>query len=353
MRSILYNVNSVGVNGTKQCGKSRALIRSAIRISSTTMAIQYIKNDADFSSQIGRNKYLVANFTASWCGPCKAIAPVVDQLYDSGKYDKVEIVRVDLDACPLVASKYVVTSVPTFVFFENGSEVARVVGASAKLLQEIDALNAKAEADTSAGPRSTLSTETPVVGGVSKYVPKGFSVLNLVIDFENAVALNVLPLHESNDDFKNVLRLAEKSGAVMSDADSQALFFVPLHNICKVYSLLVKFTRPTSTEGLELDDDELSEVQAPNLVKIWPNRPGVLSFDDATGDAPHVEKLEDLQDGWYEAKVKYVRFQNVQNLNIFFDGGDEDSHTIVEQLAIVGISGDSKDQGSVLQAEDE
>lgn len=314
--------------------------------------IQFVKDDGDFSQLLARNKFLVANFTASWCGPCQAIKPMVDGFYASEKYSKIEIVRVDLDTCQLTAAKYVVTSVPTFVFFEAGKEVSRVVGASPKLVNELDNLNAKAVADTGTTGRASAAPPAPAVSKeIAQHIPKGFAVLNDIIHFGDLVALNVLPLTQDAD-VKNLFKVGEKNATVLSDADSQALFFVPLNNICKVYSILVKFSRPEYREGLELDDEELMAAQAPSLLKIWPNRPGILSFDDASGDAPHVERISAMGEGWYEARVKYVRFQNVQNLNIFVDGHDEDAHTLVEKIVIVGVSGDSKEQGTVQQLEE-
>lgn len=319
--------------------------------------IQFVKNEADFNAYLQKNKFLVANFTASWCGPCQALKPIVDSLYNDPKYSKVEIVRVDLDANSSIASRYSITSVPSFLFFENGKETDRVTGFLAP--QFLAALNKhadKANGDPSVSGRGGTAPSV-IALEVASLVPKGFHVLNDVIHFGDMVALNTIPLVKSDSaEAKNVFRTSEKgTTTVLTDADSQALFFVPLNNICKLYSVLIKLAKPVAADNLELDEDELaSETQSPNLVKIWPNRPGILSFDDASGDAPHIETIEETGDSlWYEVKVKYVRFQNVQNLNIFIDGDDEDFHTLVEKIVLVGVSGDSKDQGLLQGAEEE
>lgn len=320
------------------------------------MPIQFVTSEADFDAQLQKNRFLVANFTAAWCGPCQALKPVVDALYDEEKYSKVEIVRVDLDAQGAIAERYSITSVPTFVFFEDGAETDRVTGFLRQITASLDKLAAKANGDSRIKARGGAEPSA-VAADVAQYVPKGFYVLNDVIHFGDMVTLNALPLVKGDDsEAKNVFRVSQKGDAtVLTDADSQALFFVPLNNICKLYSVLVKVARPQPGENLELDADELAnETQHPSVVKIWPNRPGVLSFDDANGDAPHVETIEQIGDSaWYEIKVKYVRFQNVQNLNIFIDGDDEDSHTLVEKLVLVGVSGDSKDQGLVAPPDDD
>lgn len=312
------------------------------------MSIQFVKNDADFKSYLSKNKYLVANFTASWCGPCQALKPIVDELYKNSKYSKIEIVRVDLDANQSVASQYSISSVPTFVFFQGGKETDRVTGFLApKITATLDKYAELANADGSVTSRGS-SKPSAIALEVSAYVPKGFGVLNDVIHFGDMVSLNTVSLVKSdNAEPKNVFRTSEKGvTTIMTDADSQALFFVPLNNISKLYSVLIKFAKPEPADNLELDADELeNEIQKPSVVKLWPNRPGVLLFDDTAGDAPHVEQIGETDSLWYEVKVKYVRFQNVQNLNIFIDGADDDLHTLVDKIVLVGISGDSKDQG--------
>ena len=70
----------------------------------------------------------LVDFYADWCGPCKMIAPVLDDL--ASEYDgKVSIVKVDADAHPEVLSKYGVRGLPTLMMFENGKPVGTRVGA--------------------------------------------------------------------------------------------------------------------------------------------------------------------------------------------------------------------------------
>lgn len=280
--------------------------------------------------------------------------PVVDGLYSDAKYSSIEIVRVDLDANQGLARRFQVTSVPTFVFFRNGKEDERVTGFSSQIISLLDkyAETAKSEG---VGARGPAKTQTNWEKQTKELVPKGFSVLNDLIHFGEATSLNVLLLHKHEEaDAKDVFRLAEAKSQVFTDADSQGLFFVPLNNISKVHSLLIKKAN-VQGDGFRLDSDELAdESQPPNLVKVWANRPGVLSFDDAADDeaATHAEKIGSFDLDWYEVKLKYVRFQKVQNLNIFIDGADEDSHTLVEKILVVGVAGDSTDQGSLANDHD-
>lgn len=311
------------------------------------MSINYIKSSRDFDEYLAHNKYLVANFTAQWCGPCQTIKPVVDQLYTdvNERYRKIEIVRVDLDTQGELAAKYEVSSIPTFIFFESGKVVETVKGASfPALVKALDALEAKAQGDGSVqGRNGNGAAEAIDLFGVSSKIPKGFEILNRAIDFGQFEALNVVSLH---GEIKNVLAAgtAEKS-AVASDADSQGLFYVPLINICKVYSILIRAKKGEGNESVDAD-----ETQVPNLIKVWVNGHSILSFDEANDDKnpAHLEKIgEDAFGDWYECKLKFVRFQKVQSLSIFFDGEDEDYHTVIDKVLLVGLNGDAKDQGSV------
>lgn len=72
-------------------------------------------------------KLMVVDFTASWCGPCKFLAPVINDLAD--KYEDVVFVKIDVDELKDVAQQYDVKAMPTLVLLKQEKEVARVVGA--------------------------------------------------------------------------------------------------------------------------------------------------------------------------------------------------------------------------------
>lgn len=68
---------------------------------------------------------------AVWCGPCRAIAPIVEQIAE--EYDgRVKVARLDVDQNPGTAIRYGVRSIPTLILFKNGQEVERVIGAMPK-----------------------------------------------------------------------------------------------------------------------------------------------------------------------------------------------------------------------------
>ncbi|EIM78598.1 thioredoxin [Nitritalea halalkaliphila LW7] len=96
--------------------------------------------DANFEEIIASEKPVLVDFWAEWCGPCKMIGPVVEEL--AGDYDgKAVIGKVDVDANPSVAAKFGIRSIPTLLFFKGGEIVDKQVGAVPKgvLAQKLDA----------------------------------------------------------------------------------------------------------------------------------------------------------------------------------------------------------------------
>lgn len=84
-------------------------------------------NETEFNAKIPSAPIAMVDFWATWCGPCKMLAPVIEDL--GGKYEgKAVIAKVDVDENPGLAGTYGVMSIPTVLFFQNGKEIARKVG---------------------------------------------------------------------------------------------------------------------------------------------------------------------------------------------------------------------------------
>lgn len=81
-------------------------------------------------------KTVVVDFWATWCGPCRMVSPVLEKIAQD--HPEIELVKVDIDANPVVASEYQVRSIPFMIVFQNGKRVKEVIGAKprAALLKE-------------------------------------------------------------------------------------------------------------------------------------------------------------------------------------------------------------------------
>ena len=88
--------------------------------------------DATFDNDVLKaNEPVVVDFWAEWCGPCRMIAPALEEISKSLN-GKVKIVKLNVDENPGTASKYGIMSIPTLMIFKNGELAARQVGAAPK-----------------------------------------------------------------------------------------------------------------------------------------------------------------------------------------------------------------------------
>ena len=99
--------------------------------------------DSSFDAEVLQGDIpVVVDFWAEWCGPCRLIAPVLDEL--AKEYDgKVKVTKMNVDENPGVSMKYQVRSIPTLMFFKGGERVDQVIGAvpKAELKKRFDAVS--------------------------------------------------------------------------------------------------------------------------------------------------------------------------------------------------------------------
>lgn len=88
--------------------------------------------DASFEADVLKSdKAVLVDFWATWCGPCKMVAPVLDEI--AGEHpDKITVAKLDIDANPGTARDYQVMSIPTMILFQGGKPVKQIVGARPK-----------------------------------------------------------------------------------------------------------------------------------------------------------------------------------------------------------------------------
>ena len=106
------------------------------------MAKVFAVTDAEFDEKVVKaEKPVLVDFWAEWCGPCKMIAPLVDEL--SEEMDgQMEFAKVDVDANPITAVTYGIRSIPALLIFKGGKPVDQIIGAVPKgqLKKKLDAI---------------------------------------------------------------------------------------------------------------------------------------------------------------------------------------------------------------------
>ncbi len=91
------------------------------------MSAEYIADEAAFDTLIKEDSVVVVDCTASWCGPCKLVAPLMDQL--SEEFDgKATVSKLDLDSNKDVAKRFGIKSIPAVMFFKNGELMDTLIG---------------------------------------------------------------------------------------------------------------------------------------------------------------------------------------------------------------------------------
>ena len=87
--------------------------------------LKHIKDSAEFNNETAKGKVLV-DFFATWCGPCKMLAPIVEKV--ASKHEDITVLKVDVDEVGDVAAQYGIRSIPTLILFEDGKAVDMKLG---------------------------------------------------------------------------------------------------------------------------------------------------------------------------------------------------------------------------------
>jgi thioredoxin 1 len=97
-----------------------------------------IVTDQSFADEVlGSDKPVLVDFWATWCGPCKMVAPVLEEI--ASEHGEIKVAKMDIDANPKIARNYKIMSIPTMIVFSGGKPVKQIVGAKPKaaLLEDL------------------------------------------------------------------------------------------------------------------------------------------------------------------------------------------------------------------------
>jgi len=97
------------------------------------MGVHNVASKTEFDSTLKENKVVVLDCFATWCGPCKVIAPQVVKFSDA--YPSAKFIKLDVDEVPDVAQELGIRAMPTFIIFQDGEKVAEIVGANPQALK--------------------------------------------------------------------------------------------------------------------------------------------------------------------------------------------------------------------------
>lgn len=91
-----------------------------------------ILTDQNFAEEVLKSEKLVlVDFYASWCGPCKTIAPVIEEISNELK-DKIKVGKIDVDENPITSATFMIELLPTIALFKNGKIIKKITGAQPK-----------------------------------------------------------------------------------------------------------------------------------------------------------------------------------------------------------------------------
>ncbi|KAF7922723.1 uncharacterized protein EAE98_006781 [Botrytis deweyae] len=111
----------------------QSINKRAFHQSIANMGVHNIANATEFKSALTDNQVVVLDAFATWCGPCKAIAPRVAKL--SEDYPAAHFIKIDVDELPEVSQELGIRAMPTFIVFKGNEKVAEVVGANPVALE--------------------------------------------------------------------------------------------------------------------------------------------------------------------------------------------------------------------------
>ncbi|KHN93761.1 Thioredoxin [Metarhizium album ARSEF 1941] len=123
---------------TRLASAARAITATrAFHVSPPRSIVHNVKTVEEFQRAVAENDRVIVDCFAAWCGPCKAIAPILEKHSEDAVFkDRVHFVKFDVDELPAVTQALGVRAMPTFFFFKDGKKVDEMVGADPPALLE-------------------------------------------------------------------------------------------------------------------------------------------------------------------------------------------------------------------------
>lgn len=265
---------------------------------------------------------------------------------------------------------------PTFIVFEKGRPLSTVRGADPRKLNEVVqrlASEASKEGSGSTGDGNdggTMAGDTWVGTTIpknysditSQFDPKALELLNRDSEFGVPRVLFEPGRPSSLDGKGKGKGKAEgstntSSDWIESDTDEQLMLYIPFQATVKIHTLHVTSLPPAEGEGDSNGEEEVP--MRPKTIKLYTNRSQVLGFDEAE-DIPAVQTVTinpedwDAKSGTARIDLRFVKFQNVTSLVMFFVDGDGDTDKLrVDRLRIIGETGEKREMGKLEKIGDE
>jgi len=256
---------------------------------------------------------------------------------------------------------------PTFIVFERGRPASTVRGADPRKLNEV-VQKLASEAGKPEPSGEGASGESSVSGGIGwlgASVPKGYSDITDQVEPKGLELLNRDSAFAQPRTLFDTSKPSALSGGkakegsaaadwVESDTDEQLMLYVAFQSRLKIHSLHVTSLPPA--DGNEGDDER---PMRPKTIHVYANRSQVLGFDEAE-DIPSVQTVTinpedwDKQTGTAKIELRFVKFQSVNSLVLFFADGDGDSEKLrVDRIRIMGEAGEKREMGKLEKIGDE